>query len=77
LFTTNAFSIRIVCNVHTNDCFFDTSEKRVDAIDVLGHQRQQTSEQTPQAEPPRTAIRTDALDVADAAIRPIKKAKLG
>jgi hypothetical protein len=57
--------------------FFDTSEKRVDAIDVLGHQRQQTSEQTPQAEPPRTAIRTDALDVADCSVRPINKAAVG
>jgi hypothetical protein len=77
LFTTNAFSIRIVCNVHTNDCFFDTSEKRVDAIDVLSHQRQQTSYKTPQAELPRRETRRVPLDVADPAIRPIKKAKLG
>jgi hypothetical protein len=75
--TTDALSIRIVCNVHTNDCFFDTSEKRVDGIDVLGHQRQQTSHKTPQTEPPRTAIRFDALDVANAAVRAIDKAAVG
>ncbi len=77
LFTTNAFSIRIVCNVHTNDCFFDTSEKRVDGIDVLGHERQQTSDQTPQAELPRRETRRVPLDVADCSVRAIDKAAVG
>jgi hypothetical protein len=43
----------------------------------LSQQHSQTSHKTPQAEPPRTAIRTDALDVADAAANwRIDKAKV-
>jgi hypothetical protein len=44
---------------------------------ALGNKRQQTSHKTPQAEPPRTAIRTDALDVANAAAHGrVNKAKV-
>jgi len=31
---TVAFSIHIDCNVHTNNCFFDTSRQRVDGVDI-------------------------------------------
>ena len=31
---TVALSNHIVCNVHTNDCFFDTSRQRVDGVDM-------------------------------------------
>jgi hypothetical protein len=27
---------QIVCNVHTNDYFFDTSRQRVDGVDLKG-----------------------------------------
>jgi len=43
----------------------------------LRNKRQQTSEQTPQAEPSRRTIRLVPLDVADAAIRPVNEAKFG
>ncbi len=77
LFTTNAFSIHSPATCIRIDCFLDTSEKRVDGIDVLGHQRQQTSDKTAQAELPRRETRRVPLDVADCAVRAIDKAAVG
>jgi hypothetical protein len=65
------------CGVFKKADLIDTSRQRVDGIDILGKQHGQTSHKTPQAEPPRTAIRTDALDVANAAIRAIDKTAVG